>query len=84
MNILDSISNEHKAMAASYGRSLLAAVVAVTATGNYSADDLLKAVLAATIPVAIRFVNPNDSAFGKLKELPQPVKKTTSKSPKKK
>ena len=52
-------------MLASYGRSVLAAVVAVTATGNYAPDDLLKAVIAATLPVLARYVNPKDVAYGR-------------------
>ena len=56
---------EHKAMIASYLRSVLAAVLAVVATGNYQPDDLLKALLAAALPPLIRWVNPKDTAFGR-------------------
>ena len=56
---------EHKAMNASYLRSVLAAVLAVDATGNYQPDDLLKALLAAALPPLIRWVNPKDTAFGR-------------------
>lgn len=56
---------EHKAMIASYLRSVLAAVLAVVATGNYQPDDLLKALLAAALPPLIRWVNPKDPAFGR-------------------
>ena len=56
---------EHKAMLASYGRSVLAAVLAVVATGNYALDDLGKAALAAALPPLLRWANKNDPAFGR-------------------
>lgn len=56
---------QHKAIIASYLRSVLAAVLAVVATGNYQPDDLLKAALAAALPPLIRWANPNDPAFGR-------------------
>ena len=56
---------QHKAVLASYGRSVLAAVLAVVATGNYAPDDLAKAALAAALPPLIRWLNPNDPAFGR-------------------
>jgi len=56
---------EHKAIIASYLRSVLAAVLAVVATGNYQPDDLLKAALAAALPPLIRWANPKDPAFGR-------------------
>jgi hypothetical protein len=53
-----------KAMAASYGRSFLAAATAVYATGNHDVKAILIAALASTLPVAIRAMNPKDPAFG--------------------
>lgn len=53
-----------KAMLASYGRSFLAAAIAVTATGNNDVKSIVVAALAATLPVAIRAINPKDPAFG--------------------
>lgn len=54
-----------KAMLASYGRSVLgAAIAAYTASGG-SPSAALNAVWAALIPVAMRYLNPNDLAFGK-------------------
>jgi len=53
-----------KAMLASYGRSFLAAAVAVNATGNNDIKSIVVAALAATLPVAIRAINPKDPAFG--------------------
>lgn len=56
---------EQKAMLASYGRSVLAAVLAVVSTGNYQPDDLGKAALAAALPPLLRWANTNDPAFGR-------------------
>ena len=53
-----------KAMLASYGRSFLAAAIAVNATGNNDIKSIVVAALAATLPVAIRAINPKDPAFG--------------------
>ena len=54
-----------KALLASYGRSVIAAVIAVYSTGNTDPADLGKAALAAIVPVLIRYVNPKDLAFGR-------------------
>lgn len=53
-----------KAMLASYARSFLAAAIAVNATGNNDPKSIVIAALAATLPVAIRAINPKDPAFG--------------------
>ena len=60
-----NLSDENKALLASYGRSVLAAVLAVTATGNYQPDDLLKAAIAAALPPALRYLNIKDTSFGR-------------------
>jgi len=60
-----SISKKQKAMLASYGRSVLAAVLAVAATGNYAPDDLVKAALAAALPPLLRWANSKDPCFGR-------------------
>ena len=54
-----------KAMLASYGRSVVAAVIAVYSTGSTDPADLGKAALAALVPVLLRYVNPKDLAFGR-------------------
>jgi len=54
-----------KALLASYGRSVIAAVIAVYSTGNTDPADLGKAALAALVPVLIQYVNPKDVAFGR-------------------
>jgi hypothetical protein len=70
----------NKVMLASYGRALIAtiltAIFAVSqAVGKlpfeFSAQDwysIANAVWIAVIPVAIRYLNPNDSAYGITKE----------------
>lgn len=58
-------SNKQKAALQSYARSVVGAVVAVAATGNYAPDDLAKAAVAALIPPILRWVNSNDPAFGR-------------------
>ena len=51
---------------ASYGRSLLAAGLALYAAGVTDPMQLANALWAALLPVAIRYVNPNDPAFGRV------------------
>ena len=58
-------AEQAKAMAASYGRAFLGAVVALAMTGNYAPDDLLKAGVEAILPMLLRWLNPNDPAFGR-------------------
>ena len=59
------LSRKQHAALLSYARHVLSAVFAVAATGNYQIDDLAKAAVAALIPLAIRWVNPKDAAFGR-------------------
>lgn len=59
------IEPRHKALIASYARSVLAAVLAVVATGATGWDDIAKAAAAAALPPIIRWLNPNDPAFGR-------------------
>jgi len=59
------ISKQQKSALESYARSVLGAVVAVAATGNYAPDDLAKAAVAALIPPILRWANVNDPAFGR-------------------
>lgn len=60
------ISEQNKAMLASYARSVLGAGVA-----TYVATSDIKltanALWAAALPVILRYLNPNDTAFGKKK-----------------
>jgi hypothetical protein len=60
------ITEAQKAMAASYARSVLGAAVAVYAsTGDVKMA--ANALWAAALPVIMRYLNPNDLAFGKTK-----------------
>jgi len=59
--------NDLKAMAASWARSFLAAGIAVYMAGVTDPADIAKAGLAALLPVVLRYLNPNDAAFGRTK-----------------
>lgn len=60
------ISKEQKAMFASYARSVLGAAVAVyVSTNDWKAA--ANALWAAALPVLMRYLNPNDPAFGRTK-----------------
>ncbi len=61
------LCERHQAAISSYLRSVVGAVVAVVATGNYSPEDLGKAALAALLPPLMRWANSNDKAFGRIK-----------------
>lgn len=54
-----------KALLASYGRSVLAAASALYLAGVTDPVDLVWSLVAAVLPVAIRYINPNDPAFGR-------------------
>jgi hypothetical protein len=82
-----------KAMLASYGRSVVGAATALYASGVTDPKTLAYALLGAIVPVALRAVNPNDVAFGRLPEVAEVevalksakvVKKTAKKAPAKK
>ena len=57
--------NEVKALAASYGRSFLSACIAVYLAGVTDPKAIIGAGVAAILPVVLRWLNPNDPAFGK-------------------
>lgn len=56
---------KHKALLASYVRSVIGAVAAVIAAGATDPQDIAKAAVAALLPPVIRWANPKDSAFGR-------------------
>ena len=60
------LKKEHKAMLASYGRSVVGAASALYVAGVTDPKDLWAALVGAVIPVLARAVNPNDPAFGRL------------------
>lgn len=57
-----------KAMVASYGRSVLGAGLALYMSGVTDLGTLAYSLVAAVAPVALRALNPNDKAFGRLPE----------------
>ena len=80
-----------KAMVASYGRSVLAGVVALYTAGITDPKDMWAALVAALVPVVLRAANPKDPAFGKFDAIAKdvddamknikPVKKKAAKKP---
>ena len=56
--------NELKAITASWGRSFLAAVLAMMMAGITDPGKLAMGGLAAIAPVVIRWLNPKDTSFG--------------------
>jgi hypothetical protein len=52
------------ALLASYGRSVLGAAIALYISGVTDPAKLGLALIAGLVPVIIRYVNPNDPAFG--------------------
>ena len=71
-----------KALVASYGRSVLSAATALYLAGVTDPLDLLWSLVAAVLPVAIRYINPNDKAFGvtpKAEEVQEALSKATPK-----
>lgn len=59
------ITQQNKAMLASYARSFLAAALAVYISGNTDPGDIVAAGIAAVAPPLLRWLNPNDPAFGR-------------------
>jgi hypothetical protein len=57
-----------KPMLASWGRSFMAASLACYLAGVTDPTALLNAGLASVLPVILRWLNPNDLAFGKKAE----------------
>lgn len=53
-----------KAVAASWARSFMAASVALYMAGETDPKKLGMAGVAAVLPVILRWLNPNDTAFG--------------------
>lgn len=59
------MSTSLKALLASYARSVLSAGTALYLAGVTDPADLVWSLVAAIAPVAIRYINPNDKAFGR-------------------
>jgi len=76
------MNEQIKALLASYGRSVLGAALALYMSGVTDPKTLAYSLLAALAPVALRAINPNDTAFGRLPdaaEVDAVVKKATVK-----
>lgn len=63
-----NLSPQVKAILASWGRSFVAAALALYTAGETDPVVLLNAGFAAVVPVAIRYFNKKDAAFGKVAE----------------
>ena len=61
-----TLSKEHIAIIQSYGRSILGAVISLYMVGTNDPYLYLNALVAALAPVAIRYFNKNDIAFGNI------------------
>ncbi len=61
-----SVTMQEKILAAlaSYGRHFLGAAIALYMTDNTSPRDLLLGGFAATAPVILKALNPNEASFG--------------------
>jgi hypothetical protein len=57
-----------KSLAASWGRSFLAAALALYMAGITDPKTLAMAGIAAVAPVILRWLNPSDASFGVTKE----------------
>jgi hypothetical protein len=76
------MNEQVKALLASYGRSVLGAGLALYMSGVTDPETLAYSLLAALAPVALRAINPNDTAFGRLPDVAEvdaAVKKATVK-----
>lgn len=60
-----NISQEQKCAFASYVRSASATVLTVVIAGETSPKTIWAAVVAAFLPPVVRWLNPNDVAFGR-------------------
>ena len=56
---------EAKALGASWGRSFIAASLTLYMAGETDPKTLGLAGVSAVVPVVLRWLNPNDSAFGR-------------------
>ena len=58
-------TSEQRRMLASWARVFLTGVLTVAATGDLNPRNLLAAGLLAVVPVILRWLNPNDPAYGR-------------------
>ena len=60
------MNEKMKAMLASYGRSILGAASTLYLAGVTDPQDLVWSLVGAIAPVVLRYINPNDPAFGRV------------------
>jgi len=82
------MNEQIKALLASYARSVLGAGLALYMSGVTDPKTLAYSLIAAVAPVALRAINPNDKAFGRMPDVAEvdallktakaPVKKATA------
>lgn len=77
------MKNTVKALIASYARSVLSAASALYLAGVTDPLDLAWSLVAALAPVAIRYINPNDAAFGRTPKVEEVKEALTKATPKK-
>jgi hypothetical protein len=63
------MNKKTQAILASYGRSVLGAAIALYMSGVTDPKTLAYSLVAALAPVALRAINPGDTAFGRLPEV---------------
>lgn len=56
--------DQAKSLIASWGRSFIAASLAIYMAGETNPKTIAMAGVAAVLPVILRWLNPNDAAFG--------------------
>ena len=66
--MLNRIPTEVKAVAASYARVFLAAALTLYLAGERDLSALWAAGVAAVLPPLVRWLNPNDAAYGRSAE----------------
>jgi hypothetical protein len=86
-----TLSKENLAILQSYGRSFLGAAIALYLAGITDPYMYVNALVAAVAPVAIRYLNKNDIAFGRISgkstpeqlaaEVTKAIKSATKKTP---
>ena len=76
------MSKEIQALLASYARSVFAGAATLYLAGVTEPKDLVWSLAAALAPVAMRYFNPNDKAFGKLPSVKEVEKAARTAKPK--
>ena len=78
------LNKKNKAMLASYARSVVGAASTLYIAGVTDPKDLWAALVGALIPVAARYANPNDAAFGRMPKVSEVEEALKAAKPKKK